>query len=69
VLKLHLVFSRIESFGTMSLAISLEKKINGEDNIKNIDHFFKKNKVEKTKKLLSRFTTYVLEIKTLLLCY
>jgi hypothetical protein len=38
VLKLHLVFSRIESFGTMSLAISLEKKINGEDNIKYIDH-------------------------------
>ena len=51
----------------MSLAISLKKNINGEDNIKNIDHFFKKIKVEKTKKLLSRFTTYVLEIKTLLL--
>ena len=67
MLKLHLVFSRIESFGTMSLAISLKKNINGEDNIKNIDHFLKKIKVEKTKKLLSRFTTYVLEIKTLLL--
>lgn len=69
MLKLHLVFSRIESFGTMSLAISLKKNINGEDNIKNIDHFLKKIKVEKTKKILSRFTTYVLEIKTLLLCY